>query len=122
LGAAAIQKAYEVLIERYSEDVSLDALASVARLSRFHLISAFRKRYGLPPHAFQLAVRIEKAKAMVAEGMSGTEIAHTLGFSDHAHLTLQTLARYSPAIVCEGDPSRLNRLHGSRNAEGSIAY
>jgi AraC-like DNA-binding protein len=85
----SIQKAREILIERYSEDLSLNALASAAGVSRFHLVSAFRKRYGLPPHAFQLAVRIEKAKSMLADGMTGTEIAHALGFADHAHLIRQ---------------------------------
>jgi AraC-like DNA-binding protein len=87
--SASIQKAYEMLIERCSEDLSLDDLATVAHLSRFHFISAFRKRYGLPPHAFQLSVRIAKARSYLSEGMSGTEVAHRLGFADHAHLIRQ---------------------------------
>jgi AraC-like DNA-binding protein len=87
--SSSIRRAYEMLIEQYSENISLDSLASAAQLSPYHFVGAFRKRYGLPPHAFQLAVRIAMARSMVADGLSGTEIAHSLGFSDHAHLIRQ---------------------------------
>jgi AraC-like DNA-binding protein len=53
----------------------------------FQLARAFAKHVGLPPHAYHLQRRIERARAMLLSGTSAAEAAALTGFSDQAHLT-----------------------------------
>jgi AraC-like DNA-binding protein len=76
----------ELLEERVAENVGLDALASVAGLSRFHLIRAFQRRYGVTPFAYLRHRRIEKARAVLRTGGSLADAAAGAGFADKSHL------------------------------------
>jgi AraC-like DNA-binding protein len=42
---------------------------------------------GLPPHAFQLDLRIARARALLAAGDPPAAVAAACGFYDQAHLT-----------------------------------
>lgn len=83
----AVRRAKAYLIDRFDEDVSLDELAAVAELSRFRLIHAFREQVGLPPHAFQIHVRIARARALLRSGLSAVAVAAMVGFVDQSHFT-----------------------------------
>jgi AraC-like DNA-binding protein len=79
-------------IKLYLEDlcheaVTLDELSANAGVSRFRLIHAFTREVGLPPHAYQIHVRIERARLLLWRGMSVTDVAAELGFSDQSHFT-----------------------------------
>jgi len=84
---ASTQQAYEYIMEHMTENIALQYLATVAGLSAYHLLRAFRGRYGLPPHTFQLQQRINVAKRMLAEGFPIAEVAFELGFTDQSHFT-----------------------------------
>jgi AraC-like DNA-binding protein len=84
----AVRVAREYLHEHATEPVKLEQLADVAGLSSAHLVRAFGRAYGLPPHRYQTALRIDRTKRLLAVG--GTtigEVAHEAGFADHAHFT-----------------------------------
>lgn len=81
------QRAYGYLMDNIAQNISLHELSAVARLSAYHLLRAFRDRFGLPPHTFQLQQRINIAKRMLAEGISIVQVAFELGFSDQSHFT-----------------------------------
>jgi AraC-like DNA-binding protein len=81
------QKAYEYLMDNVAQNISLHKLSSVASLSAYHLLRAFRERFGLPPHTFQLQQRINIAKRMLADAISIVQVAFELGFSDQSHFT-----------------------------------
>lgn len=83
----SLRAARELLCERYNESVTLDELAATAALSRFHLVRCFTSRFGLPPHAYQIQVRIEKACRLLRGGMMCAETASAVGFADQSHLT-----------------------------------
>ena len=85
----AIKRAKAYLEEHYSEDVSLEELASIANLSIFHLSRVFRQTVGLPPHAYQTQVRIARAKKLLAQGFPVGYVASETGFFDQMHLTRQ---------------------------------
>ena len=70
-----------------SEDISLSAVASVAGLSRFHLLREFKRHFGFPPHAFQTHVRIERATTGLRRGLPIAEAATLAGFADQSHFT-----------------------------------
>jgi AraC-like DNA-binding protein len=76
-----------VLRERWNEAVRLDELSEAAGLSRFELARRFRRQIGLPPHAFQLDLRIAAARRLLDAGRPPVEVAVTCGFADQPHLT-----------------------------------
>lgn len=86
-GRDAVAKARELLNDRLEAPVSLSQLATETGLSAWHLNRLFRQRYGLPPHAYQLQMRLAQAKRWLRTAMPIAEIAARLGFADQAHLT-----------------------------------
>lgn len=67
-------------------DVSLDELAQLAGISAFHLVRAFQKMFGLPPHAYQIQSRLRYAKTLLRAGHSIADTAQQCGFHDQSHL------------------------------------
>jgi len=68
-------------------NVDLDTLAKRAGLSRFQALRAFRQRYGLPPHAYQLCLRISHARRLLRDGLPAADVAVRCGFADQSHFT-----------------------------------
>ncbi|MEI9941508.1 MAG: AraC family transcriptional regulator [Pseudomonadota bacterium] len=66
-------------------NIDLETLAKRAGLSRFEAVRAFKKRYGLPPHAYQLCLRISHARQLLREGVPAADVALRCGFSDQSH-------------------------------------
>ncbi|HKO51171.1 MAG TPA: helix-turn-helix domain-containing protein [Polyangiaceae bacterium] len=66
-------------------NVDLDTLAQRAGLSRFHALRAFKQRYGLPPHAYQLCLRMNHAKRLLLDGVPAADVALRCGFADQSH-------------------------------------
>lgn len=69
------------------EEVSLDRLATVAGLGKYHFVTAFRHATGLTPHRFVTLRRIERAKAALGGSEPITNIALACGFASHQHFT-----------------------------------
>lgn len=86
-GRDAVARAREMLSDRLEGPVTLAQLAAETGLSGWHLNRLFRQRYGLPPHAYQLQMRLAQAKRWLRTPMPIAEIASRLGFADQAHLT-----------------------------------
>lgn len=82
-----LERCKSYLRERYNHSVSLDELAGFARLSRFHLLRAFQRAVGLPPHAYQLQIRVEHACRLLRTGVPPSLVASAVGFADQSHLT-----------------------------------
>jgi AraC-like DNA-binding protein len=86
-GGDAIAKVRERLRERVAENMGLSQLATEVGLSAWHLNRLFRQRYGLPPHAYQLQLRLARARLLLQGPGSIAGIAGELGFADQAHLS-----------------------------------
>ncbi len=82
----AIKQACDYLSANYAENVSLEKLASIANLSPFHFNRVFSEQFGLPPHAFQVQLRLSQAKKFLREGMKIAQVAFQTGFADQSHL------------------------------------
>jgi len=65
--------------------LDLETLAKRVGLSRFEALRAFKRRYGLPPHAYQLCLRIEQARRLLVQGAPAADIAARCGFADQSH-------------------------------------
>lgn len=68
------------------ENVSLEALATLAGLSPYYLIKQFQRVFGLPPHAYQIQCRIRLAKQKIKLGCKLLDVALECGFHDQSHL------------------------------------
>lgn len=77
-----------------ADSISLDELAQVAGLSKFHLLRAFRRSYGVTPHAYQRQLRLAHAWRAIADGHSLTRATYDAGFADQSHLTRQFAALF----------------------------
>jgi AraC-like DNA-binding protein len=80
-----VQSARDFIVDHYDGRVTLDDLIAISGLSRFHLIRSFAKQYGVPPHQFQIRVRVERARQLLRTG-DATEAAALVGFADQSHL------------------------------------
>jgi AraC family transcriptional regulator len=71
-----------------AEDITLDSLAAIGRLSRFHFTRAFARATGKTPHAFVMGRRLEQAKRMLRDtDLAISDIARACGFSGASHLS-----------------------------------
>ena len=86
------------LEHHYAEAVSLEDLAQLTQLSRYHLVRVFCKTVGVPPHAYLRQVRTKRAKELLASGQTPAEVALATGFTDQSHLTrwFKRLWGYTP--------------------------
>ena len=85
--APALRRVRELLADRLLDPPSLAALAELAGLGRFQLLRRFEKAYGMPPHAWLIQCRAERARSLVQAGMSLGAAAIEAGFSDQSHMT-----------------------------------
>jgi AraC-like DNA-binding protein len=83
----AVQTAREFLDAHFDQEIALEHLAQLTGLSPFHLNRTFRRQVGLPPHAYQIQLRVARAKAMLRDGWPIAEVAHRAGFADQSHFT-----------------------------------
>jgi AraC-like DNA-binding protein len=94
-----VGRAKRLLRDRFAEAVSLSDLARETGLSRFHLIRAFSKEVGFPPHAYQIHVRVERARSLLKLGVPPADVAEMVGFADQSHLTrhFKRIMRVTPS-------------------------
>lgn len=52
-----------------------------------HLVRSFSQTYGIAPHQYQIARRVDLARHLLGEGRRAAEVAAITGFHDQAHLT-----------------------------------
>lgn len=88
LSARALLRVEELVREGLASNLSLDDMASAAKVSRFHFARSFKSSTGQTPYQFVLSQRIERAKTLLLQGrLSLREIAQETGFADQSHLT-----------------------------------
>jgi AraC-like DNA-binding protein len=83
----AVRRTKQLLDERYAERLSLHELARLMELCAYHLNRSFCQKVGMPPHEYQVQVRIMKAKSFLRLGRSISETALLVGFVDQSHFT-----------------------------------
>lgn len=73
------------IIKSSERFISLEELAQQVGLSRYAIIRLFKANVGLTPHAFQINLKINQARAQLKQGIPLVELAVNLGFSDQSH-------------------------------------
>jgi len=90
-GLAAWQRhaVAQYLQAHVTESISVAALASLARLSRYHFGRAFKVSFGISPHRFHSQLRLERAKELlVGSRLPITEIALEVGFHETSSFSM----------------------------------
>jgi len=88
LGEQRLQRVLEFVEANLETDISVDDLASVALVSKFHFSRAFRRATGQTPHHFVRARRLEKAKELlVKRDLTLAGIALICNFSSQESFT-----------------------------------
>ncbi|HZC36939.1 MAG TPA: AraC family transcriptional regulator, partial [Chthoniobacterales bacterium] len=86
IAPGSVSIARDFLHAHFARKISLRELSKVSATSPFHLCRLFRQAYGLPPHAYQMQLRIDQAKSLLRDGNSPGETAMLCGFVDQSHL------------------------------------
>lgn len=83
-----IERARAFIHAEAERTLTLEEIAGVAALSRFHLTRSFADAFGLPPLAYHRRLRLDRAAALLKlEGDSATAIAARLGYASLSAFT-----------------------------------
>jgi AraC family transcriptional regulator len=76
----------EYIEEHLDAGPTLEQMATVAHINRYHFARQFKRATGLPPHQFVIARRVERAKQLLQGGGDYTlaQVATHVGFSDQS--------------------------------------
>ena len=78
----------EFIEEHLSEEISLATLAELVNLSLFHFARAFKQSFGVPPHRYHMARRMDRAKILLRRpALTVTEIGVQAGFRETSSFT-----------------------------------
>jgi AraC-like DNA-binding protein len=77
----------DYLKSHYAENVSLSQLTGLTSLSPFYLLRVFHHQIGFPPHEYQTQVRIARARKLIRNGLTLSQVALETGFFDQSHLS-----------------------------------
>ena len=104
---AQVRQSKAFMEKIYSKRIELNDLAAAACMSRFHYIRVFKRMYGLTPRAYLRDLRISKARTLLIEGMSITQVCLEVGY--------ESLPTFSSVFKkCTGHPPReYQRIHVS---------
>jgi AraC-like DNA-binding protein len=86
---SAVRQLRELIEDDPSANIRLKTLAASLGSNCAHLSRAFTRTHGLPPHAYRLQLRLEKAKPKLLAGDSAAQVALELGFNSQSHFITQ---------------------------------
>jgi AraC-like DNA-binding protein len=76
---AHLRRARDLMDREYAEPLDVPAMARAALMSPSHFARKFRDAYGETPYTYLMTRRIERAKALLRQGMSVTETCLAVG-------------------------------------------
>ena len=102
----------DLLDDHLSHRLTLAAAGRLLHASPAHLVKCFSRTFGIAPHRYLLARRIDAARGRLLDGEPVAGVAAGVGFHDQAHLTRHfkrhvgtTPARYASASRSRSGPS-----------------
>ena len=105
LRSQAVERVIAAMHERLDEPLSLDALAEVAVLSRYHFSRVFHRVTGLPPTQFLAILRLAEAKRLLlTSSLNVADICFRVGYSSIGSFTV----RFSRSVGIS--PGRFRQL------------
>jgi AraC family transcriptional regulator len=100
LPARRLKRILDYIEENLAQPIALRQLGEIAGISTRHFERAFRQAIGVPPHAYVVRKRVDRAQNLLLSepGLTIDEIAVRAGFSSSSHLssTFRRQTGYSP--------------------------
>lgn len=88
LDSRRLSRVMEYIEANLEGSLTLDEIASIACLSRFHFARVFKAAIGQSPHQYVSSRRLERAKELLLRGDRPLEdVAHALSFSSQANFS-----------------------------------
>ncbi|SDT50120.1 AraC family transcriptional regulator [Bradyrhizobium canariense] len=82
------KRVVEFIEEHLAEEISLGTLAELVNLSLFHFARAFKQSFGVPPHRYHSARRMDRARSLLQRpALSVTQIGAQTGFRETSSFT-----------------------------------
>jgi AraC-like DNA-binding protein len=82
----AVARVRDYIGGHYAEEITSSRLSSLVSRSPYHVIRAFHQQMGMPPHAYQSALRVAEAQKQLHEGIEIAHVALACGFYDQSHM------------------------------------
>ena len=76
---AHLRRARDLMDRDYAEPLDVPTMATKALMSPAHFSREFKAAYGETPYSYLMTRRIERAKALLRQGMSVTDACVTVG-------------------------------------------
>ena len=108
---AHLRRARDLIDRDYALPLDVPAMASVALMSPSHFSRKFRAAYGETPYTYLMTRRIERAKALLRQGMSVTDACVAVGCT-----SLGSFSSRFTEIVGETPSQYRSRDHSNREA------
>jgi AraC-like DNA-binding protein/mannose-6-phosphate isomerase-like protein (cupin superfamily) len=82
-----ILAACDYMEAHYAQSITLADLSRVCGLNKYTLLRSFTLQKGITPYQYLSTIRINRAKMLLAAGVSPIEASIRSGFSDQSHFT-----------------------------------
>jgi AraC family transcriptional regulator len=87
LAGSVLRRVVDYVAANLARDITMAELAGIAGLSPYHFARAFKRSTGVPPHRYQIMLRVERAKELLAHSTWPiTDIAAAIGYDDPGQL------------------------------------
>jgi transcriptional regulator GlxA family with amidase domain len=108
----ALRRVHDHIDLHYADPLTLGELASLVRMSKFHLVRVFRAAYGETPMRYLTRRRIERAQDLLrSANLTVTEVCMLVGFSSlgsfssrFTELVGESPAAYRDRWAAQGGP------------------
>jgi AraC family transcriptional regulator len=85
-----LRKILDYIEAHLDQEIRLETLAQLLKMSQFHFSRLFKQSIGLSPYRYLIQQRIERAKSLLSHtDQSIVDIALSCGFNSHSHLSKQ---------------------------------
>ncbi len=91
----AVNRAKSIINETFTEAIDFCRLATEVNLHQRYLISLFKAMTGIPPHQYQIALRVDLARKLLDDKLSLCNVASSAGFADQSHFNRHFKRIYS---------------------------
>ena len=104
---------HQYIDEHFSEPITLDSLAQMVHINKYHLVRIFQKEYGTTPINYLIETRLRESRFMLENtDYSTSQIVSLLGFSSPSYFSQCFRRRENMS------PSQYRELHShKRNPE-----
>jgi AraC family transcriptional regulator len=91
LNSAQLWRSIEFIHDNLHRNLTLEEMAAVANMSKYHFAKSFGQTMGVAPHHYLVDLRVAKARKLLSRDNSMTlsDVANVVGYSDKSHFIAQ---------------------------------